>query len=238
MEYLENKEAISAREAQRKDPIAILLLMGELNKENKNEFTAADFVAYYTSQFSHDLKMYYDITMISGGESYPFVAHMARFNNINNDRLKIKWNGNTHFFMFSVSLFYMSLCTQVIGRLYGWKQMENFMRASGWPMLHCGLGGLMHPIQVICESELFPPSDISQYIKVMDKAGEYLTKDFIDFFNGKSSNLNKESYNNLCEIVDINDIAAELNARTEEYKHWIADPTTTYESIYVARPEK
>ena len=161
-------------------------------KENKQQLSdqiQERFISYYTRRFPSDLKSFYDIRRDFGDRTYPFVLSMACNEHSNTHRRFMKWDDNDHFYMFSVSVFFTSMCTQVIGKLYGWFQMENFMRASGWPMLNCGMGGLMHPICVISESDLNPKENIERYVDVLYAASEYLAADFLDFFSGHGISL-------------------------------------------------
>ena len=138
--------------------------------------------------------------------------------------------------MFSVSVFFTSMCSQVIGKLYGWFQMENFMRASGRPMLNCGMGGLMHPIQVIFESELYPEQIEERYYDVLHVATEYLEADCLDFFSGHVANLNSNAYRQLYDVVIPQEVAQEFQAQVSLYESWIGDPAIGYQDVYVKHP--
>ena len=230
------RDSINQREAYRKHPFPIPLEMVFVN-----EYTHINremFIRYYTNRFSDDLKQYYDITMDFGDKTYPFVLNMACFNMSNTRRLSMQWDNLSHFYMFSVSVYFMSLCTQVIGKLFGWHQMENFMRASGWPMLNCGMGGLMHPIQVIFESELYPQRVDVRYFEILHTAEDYLIEDFLDFLKGNAANLNTVAYKKLCDdIRDIDTVAHEIKAQTNLFECWIGDPDTKYPGSYVKYPD-
>ena len=203
---------------------------------NQKQQTKERFISYYTGRFSSDLQRYYDIKKDFGDRTYPFVLSVANDNYMNTRRSSMRWEGIDHFNMFSVSVFFMSMCTQVIGKLYGWLQMENFMRASGWPMLNCGMGGLMHPVQVILESKLYPQQVDAGYYDVLHVASEYLFADFLDFLSGHANNLNPSAYRQLYDIVVIRDVAAEMQAQVALFEAWLDDHTTNYPSIYVKFP--
>ena len=142
-----------------------------INPSKNCPVTTESFVSYYTTRFESDLRTFYDISNDFGDRTYPFVLEMpCRVTNLR--RKDMVWDDLNHYYMFSAAVFYMSMCTQIIGRMYGWHQMENFMRASGWPMLSCGMGGLMHPIQVMWESELYPISSDDSYTETLLNAGK------------------------------------------------------------------
>ena len=232
MMYQENKEAIKAREARRSNPINLPSL-----SDKGGGFSLSEFTDYYKNRFPQDLRRYYDFSNNTGEEAYPVILHMAHFGAINARRNDIIWDDVNHFFMFSVSVFYTALCSQVIGHLYGWKQMENFLSVSNLPLMNCGMGGLMHPIQVMLESELYPPMDFASYMNVLEGAGIELTQKCVNFFHeysdAYSRNYRNMAYRELLYEVDTDEIEAEIEERAEEYMKWLMDPTTKYASIYV-----
>lgn len=194
------------------------------------------FISYYTRRFASDLRDFFDIRNDFGDRTYPFVLEMPS-GVTNLQRRYMVWEDMNHYHMFSAAVFYMSMCTQIIGRLYGWNQMENFMRASQWPMLSCGMGGLMHPIQVMWESKLYPQTSDYSYIQTLLNAGKYLKKDFLDFMKSGVPCLNRFAHDSLMAVVDA-DALSELFDRQEQlYCEWVRNPETTkYESNYVAYP--
>lgn len=208
-----------------------------MNNITNSPMTKERFASYYTKRFSSDLKSFYDIRSDFGDGSYPFVLSMACDEHSNTHRKSMKWDDNDHFDMFSVSVFFTSMCSQVIGRLYGWFQMENFMRASGWPMLNCGMGGLMHPINVIVESNLYPKEDKDRYHDILHAAADYLEADFLDFFSGHAANLNSNAYRQLCVFVIPQEVASEFQTQVALYEVYNVNPEVRYESTYVKYPE-
>lgn len=190
------------------------------------------FVNYYTQRFVSDLHMFFDVRNNLGDGSYPFVMEMqCGFTNL--QRKRMVWDDLSHYDMFSVAVFYMSMCAQIVGRLYGYRQMENFMRASGWPMFLCGMGGLMHPIQVMRESELDPFRSDDGYIQTLLNAGKYLKKDFLDFMHKGTPCLNSQAHNVLVEVVDIDGLSEIFDQQEQLYCEWIRDRKARYESYYV-----
>lgn len=194
------------------------------------------FVSYYTGQFAGDLMMFYHIVNDFGDRSYPFVLQMNSDEYENRNRRHLVWKDKEHQQMFSAAVYHMSMCTQVVGRLYGWTAMEDFMRASGWPMLSCGMGGLMNPIQTVWESGLNPSKDDETYIQVLLSAGEYLKKDFLDFFKPGVANLNHSAHSRLLSVAYAADLAAEFDIQQRHYCDRIKNPEIGYESYYVKYP--
>lgn len=225
---------IKEREECRNHPFPI---SQELRRKDEGvAVTSEQFIEYYTKKFKTDLHRYYEIRRDFGDKTYTFVRDMKCFDSINIRRLKMKWRGLNHFYMFSAYVYFMSLCTQAIGKLYGWGQMENFMRAKGWPMLNCGMGGLMSPVQVILESELYPQMIEEKYYDVLHVASEHLIPDFLDFLNGKSENLNDKAYERLVKVVNPNKLNEEIRQQVLLFERWISDPDTRLPSSYVKFP--
>ena len=209
--------------------------MKENNKQLSNRIRER-FVSYYTKRFSSDLRSFYDIRNDFGDGSYPFVLMMVCGEHSNTHRKSMKWNDIDHFYMFSVAVFFTSMCSQVIGRLYGWFQMENFLRASGWPMLNCGMGGLMHPIVVMGDSMLYPKEDKDRYYDILHAASDYLEADLLDFFSGHAANLNSNAYRQLCDVVIPQEVASEFRTQVALYEAYIGNHDVRYEGIYVKYP--
>lgn len=206
-----------------------------LPTKNTETVTEATFVEYYNRQFTYDLKKFYNITQDFGDRSYPFVLGMTK--SYNPERQDIDWKDINHYYMFSVGVYFMSMCTQCVGKLFGWHQMENFMRASGWPMLSCGMGGLMSPIQVVIESELYPvPGSEAKYHEVFHAAEDYLTRSFLEFLSGNTANINAIAYDSLCAEANANAAAEEVAEQTKRFECWIDDPSTTFPSLYITHP--
>ena len=181
------------------------------------------FAKYFHSQFKSDLHHYYDVDCSCGNFNYPFVLEMTwprfdaddlRFVGLNLDRIGLAWAGIRHFSMFAAGVFYMSAYAQVLGKLYGRKAMESFHKLSGWPMLNCGMGGLMSPVQVMRESDLAPyTSEIDEYLDVFNEAAEYF------------------------KPATTPEIWAELTKWRETFDAWIRDPRTKYD-LYYLDPKK
>ena len=193
------------------------------------------FVEYYTSRFESDLRMFFDVTDDFGDCTYPFVLEMP-CGVTNLRRRHMVWDDQNHCHMFSAAVFHMSMCTQIMGRLYGYHQMENFMRASGWPMLSCGMGGLMHPIQVMKESELCPRQSDDSYIKTLLNAGKYLKKDFLEFMVKGTACLNRSAHDAMVADVNVDDLSELFDQQVWLYCQWIKDHKTEYENYFVAYP--
>ena len=199
------------------------------------------FERYYTQRFAADLAKFYDIDNSCDIWPYPFVLSMrppffdefGRTDGPNLRRLELNMVGR-HFNMFAAAVFYISACAQVIGKLYGRKAMDNFHKASGWPMLSCGMGGLMSPIIVMSDSLLFPYShDVDEFVDVFNEASQYLEADFLDFLKNDRDNLNPTAYAALRQAVDVNVVRDELEQQRDLFVDWVRDPRTPFEYYYV-----
>lgn len=200
------------------------------------------FKEYYTQRFPSDLSKFYDIDVTCRNFAYPFVLGVehprmdegGRCYGHNAKRVRFHFEDSRHLSMFAAAVFYTSVCPQVIGKLYGRKAMEDFHKASGWPMLNCGMGGLMSPVQVMFESRLFPfAAGLDDFVKVFDEASAYLEADIADFFRNDSVNLDPAAYAAMREVVDVDTLREELSRQRDIFLRWLRDPRTNYESYYV-----
>lgn len=189
-----------------------LFVLGMSEEENT-------FAKYFHSQFREDLNHYYDVDCSCGNFKYPFVLELTwpqfdadglRFVGQNIDRIGLAWASTRHFSMFAAGVFYTSAYAQALGKLYGRRAMEGFHMLLGWPMLNCGKGGLMSPIQVMRESDLAPyTSEIEEYLEVFNEAAEYFMP------------------------TTTPTIWEELMKLRETFEAWVRDPRTKYEQYYL-----
>ena len=125
--------------------------------------------------------------------------------------------------MFSQSIFFMSLCQQVIGKLYGWDAMEKFMSTSGWPMITCFMAGLRHPIYIIQYAGLFHLEGLEiAYCELLELSLPY----FIEIMSKYLDNMG----------VNVQEVINEISDQVELLKSWIKDPTTQFPIVYATEP--
>lgn len=132
-------------------------------------------------------------------------------------------------FYCSVAIYFTSLIPQVIKHVKDKEAMDNFHKNSSWPLISCGLGGIMDPIHTLWEAHLMPfkGCDVNQFIETIKEAEEIITSDVIEYLKGGKPNVNEKAYHNL-----VNSIGDEIN-KVEECIHdavmyfidWILAPT-------------
>ena len=170
---------------------------------------------YYNEYFEKDLHAAYQIDE-SEDLSYSL---LPIFKDDKVGEMPIVWNGVNHFHMFSQSIFFMSLCQQVIGKLYGWDAMEKFMSASGWPMITCFMAGLRHPIYIIQYAGLF-------HLKGLENAYCELLELSLPYFLERMSKFLDNTDVNIQEVIN------EISNQVELLKSWIMDPTSQFPIVY------
>lgn len=174
---------------------------------------------YYNEYFEKDLQAAYQIDE-SEDLSYSL---LPIFKDDKVGEMPIIWNGVNHFHMFSQSIFFMSLCQQVIGKLYGWDAMEKFMSASGWPMITCFMAGLRHPIYIIQYAELFHLEGLEiAYCELLELSLPY-------FIERMSKHLGNTG-------VNVQEVINEISDQVELLKSWVKDPTIQFPIVYAAEP--
>ena len=170
---------------------------------------------YYNEYFWKDLYVAYQIDKM---EEYSY-SMLTIFKDNKVGEMPIVWNGINHFHMFSQGIFFMSLCQQIVNKLYGWNAMEKFMATSSWPMISCFMAGLRHPIYIIQYAELFHLEGLEEaYCSLLDISLQYFT-------DWMSEHLDNTDYN-------IQDIVCEMSEQVKIFNEWIRDPNTQYPSIY------
>ena len=198
--------------------------------------THETFAEYFYCRFPSDLRKYYHVRNDFDDGSYLYVQEMcSAFDNVK--RRWMECDGVNHFCMFSASVYFVAMFSQVIGRLYGWPQMLNFLRITDWPMLCCGAGGVMHPIQTMWESELLPYGMESIYDDVMNIAQDCLIQEYVQFLKGKSLDLEHNStYKKLCEVVNIRQVLNEVTDQISQYRNWLKNHDLEYNRCYITFP--
>lgn len=244
------EEALKQRSARRQNSSIVQLtkhfLICDFSKlpgvDVSGKVEYGPFDKYYTQRFASDLAKYYDIDTSCGNFPYPFILAMEppRIDELgdwigyNKNRIDLNFAGIRHFSMFAAAVFYTTACAQVIGKCHGGKPMKDFHKASGWPMMNCGMGGLMSPIQVVFESYLYPYSpDIDEYLEVFHEAADYLEADFFDFLEHDRANLNPAAYAALREVIGLAALREELAQQRKLFEAWIQDPRTKYPLYYL-----
>jgi len=190
-------------------------------------FSKELFIKYFNSDFHADLRTFFKFRYSYGDCTYSFVMSVESFKE-NPGRLTMNWKGNLHYKMFSVGVFLIHTMAQVIGHLYGYRLMEDYLRASGWPLIHCGAGGHMHPIQVMYEGVLYPLNAYESYINILNTSKDFIKEYFSYFLLGNAPNLNPDAYSRLCKVVNIEALLDDIDAITDNYVKWIKDPDTDY----------
>lgn len=196
------------------------------------------FIKYFNSDFHIDLRTFFDFSYLAN-RSYPFVKFVECFNKENLARLTMEWKSVLHYYMFSVAVFHIHSMAQVVGHLYGYRLMEDFLMASGWPLIHCGLGGHMHPIQVMLEGDLYPRKyQFESYIDILNISKDFIKESFSNFLQGDAPNSDPNAYTRLCNVVIIEDLLDDLDAIADNYVKWIYDPDATYPSMLFDYPRE
>ena len=176
---------------------------------------------YYNEFFWDDLQKAYQID-----ESEDCSYSMLIFFKDNKvGEMPITWQGFNHFHLFSQGVFFMSLCQQVVGKLYGWDAMKSFMTTANHPMISCYMAGLRHPIYTIQYAELFHLEGFGvPYCDLLDLSLQYHIEEMSNELAGRN--------------INIQDVIKEMSAQVELLKSWVKDPNTEYPCVYVTEPNQ
>ena len=187
--------------------------------------TIADFKQYHYEYFSQDLRKWFEIERGFGGKPVNFVLQAEGSRNL---QRPAKCSDNLfHEHCFSVACFFTSLIPQIIAeKKDGEKLFFDYALASGWPIINCGMGGLLSAVQVVLEAGLLPNDDeLDDYGRILEAAEIYFTDDVRDFLAGDENTLNRVCYLRLCENVKdrIDEICRQVHSRTKEYLNALKD---------------
>lgn len=174
---------------------------------------------YFDEYFWKDLKLAYHIDGVDDSQYEMLVI----FKDNKVGEMPITWQGFNHFHLFSQGVFFMSLCQQVLGKLYTWDAMEWFIATTGIPEVSCFMAGLRHPIYIIKYAELFHLEGFEEaYCKLLDLSLQYhieiMSKILVD------------------QDINIDDVIKEMTFQVEIFKRWVNDPNTEYPYIYATEP--
>ena len=115
----------------------------------------------------------------------------------------------------------MSLIPQVIYKILGDAARLEFHRSSGWPILSCGLGGIMSPEQWLDESEILPQGkEVEYYNDLLDIILPFHCNELQSFLSGTELSVDSKAYASLCKRVDgkVEEIIREIEKVTEQAK--------------------
>ena len=124
-------------------------------------------------------------------------------------------------YFFSASIFFMSLIPQVIHKIIGDAARLAFHKSSGWPILSCGLGGIMSPEQWLHESEIIPQhKEVEYYNDLLDIILPFHCNELQSFLSGAELSVDSKAYASLCKRADgkIDEIIREIEKVTEQAK--------------------
>ena len=187
--------------------------------------TIAEFKQYHYGRFSLDLKNWFKIERGFGDKPVNFVLQAGGTYSF--QRPAKCSDSLFHEHCFSVACFFTSLIPQIIAEKEDGEELfYDYALASGWPIINCGMGGLLSAVQVVLEAGLLPNDDeLDDYGGILEAAEIYFANDVRSFLAGGEIALNRKSYLRLCENVKdrIDEICGQIHSRTQEYLNALKD---------------
>lgn len=155
--------------------------------ENYRDFFMNSFpelLRWYYPLWSNDSRMILDAQNHKNPEDNPCLSDPA----------------NRYFF--AASVFFINLIPQVITRIAGVEVRNNFLKASGWPMMSAGLGGFISPELWLKESGLVPDKKEADYLKTLLLiVFPWQDNEMKEFVSGSQPSLNRTAYNEFCKGI-------------------------------------
>lgn len=177
---------------------------------------------FYFELFPHLLLEYYpDRNNPNKNTPYCIIKSATRNSN-QNIKLGTSLNlSSEQQYFFSASMFFMSLIPQVIYKILGDAARLEFHRSSGWPILSCGLGGIMSPEKWLDESEILPQDkEVEYYNDLLDIILPFHCNELQSFLSGTELSVDSKAYSSLCKRADrkVDEIIREIEKVTEQAK--------------------
>ena len=194
--------------------------------------------SYYESGFANDLQRYFDISARRDGIN--FIGFMSWHGNpcrVSDGCPATRrfWRGDLardtnvteKHFIFSGLYYFMILIPQALRKMLGKETEYNFYRASGWPLSSAGLGGYLHPAQMLSEASLLPcQAEKENYLIMLPLVSEFMIKEIRQFLSCKNSaNINPMAYTQLVKAVAprLNEFIDYITKITDEFTDYITN---------------
>ena len=188
------------------------------------------FADYYYKEFPQIM-----ITILKNSSSkYPcrqadyFFIDVSAFRGTNLLNLSDTIKENKNPFYYPIAVYFTSLIPQIIREIGDYELMLDFHRCSAWPLISCGLGGVMDPIHTLWKSGLMPfkGCDVNLLIQTIREAESVIGKDMVEFIQGGQRNINPSAYkhlkNKLSQRTDkFNQL---LRSAVDYFINWINEP--------------
>lgn len=186
-----------------------------------------DFKQYYANIFRTDFNHYYDIAFCEERKVFYTVICSAQSQR--------DYTPDNYYF-FALSTYFHSLFAQVLGEMVGKDAMHDYFRSSGLPMMNCTNGGMLHPIQVILESDLCPYApETDDFLFVLAQVKAFIISDFMDFLKGEHSPSSDEPYARLVAAAKPHlwNIENECVVQSHLFRMWLNDPSFHFNNILI-----
>ena len=198
---------------------------------------------YYDGKFAEDLQRYFDIQVHNGIPCILFMDGHFNKKRLHNGSPASQnpplWLLSTNAwknvdsgidvtqlnFIFSGLYYFMLVIPQTIRRLFGEEVEYDFYRCTGWPLSSAGLGGYLHPEQMLSEACLFPVEvEYENYCAMLDIVSPFMLEEMRQFLSGENSNnLNAAAH---CRLLTA------MESQNEKFMNSIiAETTELYRQI-------
>lgn len=178
------------------------------------------FSEYYTNQFEHDLNKWFNVQR---GVYGPYKCNFIAFAAEHDIERPMKCSDSTeHEYFFSIACFYTFLTPLAVTLASGNKDAKYlFSKASGRPLISCGMGGFMSPAKALEEADIAPlyPERKKYHPKLVEQL-PFFQDEVKGFLQGNAINLNADAYAQICKITEgkINEI---LQLMEREVNHYV-----------------
>lgn len=158
--------------------------------------TLENYKDFYFNSFPSLFKWYYN----DWSSDCKLILSATAHKNMSDNPL-LQDSANQYFF--AASVFFTCLIPQVITRTAGNEARKYFLRATGWPLMSAGLGGIVSAEQWLKESGLAPTKEEADYFKTLLLIiFPWQSDEMKQFVSGSESSLNPDAYMKFCNAME------------------------------------
>lgn len=160
---------------------------------------------YHSGEFERGLERYFPNQRKADG--YDFILQVTRYFN---NEVSMPYSTSNYddcmkkSICFAIVFYYICLCNYIILELGGEKLLKEFLRASRWPWVSCGLGGIMSPNHTMNEADLVfvkPSENQNAALNLFHETEPFMKEELDRFFTGRTYSKDLQSYQRFVEDI-------------------------------------
>lgn len=180
---------------------------------------------YYNNDFGIDLRQYFEVKPMVGHRDIAFIAHLDwHFNPKRkcdgapacrvslNDFQSLRYhtpdipyvkNETEKNFIFAGIFYFLILVPQTLREMFGQEVEYAFYWCTGWPLVSAGIGGYLHPAEMLKEAALMPCEvERENFHRMMSEVAPFMNEEIRRFFHKVDrKNLHERMYKKMIDLT-------------------------------------